>query len=247
MMRRRLPAIFLGLALIPLALGAGEALEQHRQDEYVRDVTREALGGVAAGNYTAKVSALRDYIRAHVRNIDFNTRQRPFLRYSAAETLRMGKGRCGEATRVFINMAHAAGIPAQRLYLEGARSHVVAVVADDNDGSKLLVDAADRPYFPELEPLAGLTRHEEFSTYSTLGWRRLGPLRALPSNYLNLGPLGYLLESPHALVACLWLLLSAATLTLAALLRRRLPRRQPRPSQKDFSVPAALQGGSAGA
>jgi hypothetical protein len=227
MTRRLLPSILLALALVLLALGAGEALEQRRQDEYVRAVTHEALGDAEQGNSAAKVTALRDYIRTHVRNVDFNTGQRPFLRYSAAETLRMGKGRCGEATRVLINMAHAAGVPAQRLYLEGRKSHVVAIVGD---GSNLLIDAADRPYFPELETLAGLPRHEEFDTYSTLGWRRLGPLRALPSNYLNLGPLGYLLESPHALVACLWFLLSAATLTLAALLRRRLSRRQSRQS-----------------
>src|SRR3712207_2117776 len=48
--------------------------------------------------------ALRDYVRAHVRNTDFSPRGRAFLRDTAADTLRTGKGRCGEATRAFVNM-----------------------------------------------------------------------------------------------------------------------------------------------
>src|ERR1044072_3807812 len=118
-----------------MAAGAFEAREQHRQDEYVRAVTREALAGVP-DDFDAKVVALRDYVRAHVRNVEFAGLTRPLLRNTAGATLPAGRGRCGEATRVFVNMARAAGIPAQRLYLEGEKSHVVSVVSP-HDGAPL--------------------------------------------------------------------------------------------------------------
>lgn len=221
MTRRLFPTALLGLALALLALGASESLVQHRQDEYVRAATREALAGAPARDFGSKVTALRDYVRARVRNVDFSARGRPFLRDTAADTLMTGKGRCGEAARVFVNMARAAGIPAQRLYLEGHKAHVVAVVRDEG-GRELIVDATNRFYFSEIEPLGAFERHEEFETYSTFGWRRLEVLRALPSNFVNLGPLGYLLENPHALLACLYFASSA--LALAAFARWRLPR-----------------------
>ncbi|MDT7687494.1 MAG: Transglutaminase-like superfamily [Acidobacteriota bacterium] len=243
MTRRLLPSILMGLALVLLALGAGEAFVQHRQDEYVRAMTREALEGSAGRDFDSKVTALRDYVRAHVRNIDFSARGRPFLRDTAADTLSTGKGRCGEAARVFVNMARAAGIPAQRLYLEGRKAHVVTVV-EAADGREIVVDATNRFYFPDIFTLDALKQHTEFDTYSTFGWRRLAALRSLPSNFVNLGALSYLLENPHALLASLCLLSSALTLALAAFVRRRLPRRSPQPFQvqEGFPVPSMLEG-----
>ena len=237
-MTRRLLAVGLAcLALALLAAGVFEAREQQRQDEYVRAVTREALAGVPSDNFDAKVVALRDYIRTHVRNIEFRGLTRPFLRDTAADTLRTGKGRCGEAARVFVNMARAAGIPAQRLYLEGEQSHVISVVGRD-DGAVLIVDSsADPTYFQELEPLAAFASHKEFRTFST--WRRTRALRALPSNFVSLGPLPYLFENPHALLACLCILASAALLTLAAYVTLRLLRARPHLTHKGFKVPAA--------
>jgi hypothetical protein len=138
-------------------------------------------------------------------------------------------------------MARAAGIPAQRLYLEGRRAHVVAAV-DAGGGRTLIVDATERFYFPEVEPIAGLSRHAEFESYSTFGWRRLGLLRALPSNFVSLGPLGYLFENPHAMLAWLCVLSAAAALTLGALLRRRLPRRQTRADRERLGVHVTLEG-----
>jgi hypothetical protein len=138
-------------------------------------------------------------------------------------------------------MARAAGIPAQRLYLEGRKAHVVAAV-EAGDGRTLIVDAAERFYFQEVEPLGGLPRHAEFETYSTFGWRRLGLLRALPSNSVNLGPIGYLFENPHALLACLSFLSAAAALALTALLQRRLPRRHARAAREGFAVHVTLGG-----
>jgi hypothetical protein len=239
--RRLLPTALAALALALLAVGAAEYLVQQRQDDYVRAATREALEFSHAQDTKSKVTALRDYVRAHVRNVDFSAKGRPFLRDTAADTLRTGRGRCGEATRLFVNMARAAGIPAQRLYLEGRKAHVVAAVGAD-DGRTLIVDATNRFYLPDVEPLEALPSHTEFATYSSFGWRRLGVLRALPSNIVRLGPLAYLFENPHALLALLCLLSSAATLGLAILCRRRLPRRADTDAREGFAVPAALEG-----
>ena len=236
-MRRLLATALAGTALALLAAGLFEAREQRRQDEYVRAATREALAGVP-DDFEAKVSAIRDYVRAHVRNVEFAGLTRPFLRDTAADTLRTGRGRCGEAARVFVNMARAAGIDAQRLYLEGNKSHVITVVARA-DGTVLVVDSsADPNYFPALLPLSALSAHEEFRTYST--WRRPRALRALPSNFVSLGPLAYLSENPHALLAALCLLAAAATFALSLYTARRLPRR--RADEKGFHARAAFEG-----
>ena len=242
-MRRLLAVVFAGLALALLAAGVFEAREQQRQDEYVRAVTREVLAGVPAGDFDAKVLALRDYIRTHVRNVEFAGLTRPFLRDTAAETLRTGKGRCGEAARVFVNMARAAGIRAQRLYLEGEKSHVVTAVRRE-DGAVLIVDSsADPNYFPGLEPLSAFSAHTEFRTFST--WRRTRALRELPSNYVSLGPLAYLFENPHALLAGLCFLASAAFITLALYAARRVPRQRLSVTEKGFNVQASFEGGGA--
>jgi hypothetical protein len=237
---RLVPPTLAALALALLAVGAAQYLAQQRQDEYLRAATREALEGAAGRDVGPKLAALRDYVRTHVRNDNFKAHGRPFLRDTAADTLRTGRGRCGEATRVFVNMARAAGIPAQRLYLEGRKAHVVAAV-EAGDGRTLIVDPAERFYFREIEPLAGLPRHAEFVSYSTFGWRRLSLLRALPSNYVGLGPLAYLFENPHALLAWVYFLSAAAALALAAFFRRRLPRRAAA-TRDGFVVPAALGG-----
>jgi hypothetical protein len=240
MTRRLLAAALACLALALLAAGAFEARVQHRQDEYVRAVTREALKGAPAEDFDAKVVALRDYVRAHVRNVEFAGLTRPLLRDTAADTLRTGKGRCGEASRVFVNMARAAGIDAQRLYLEGEKSHVVSVVGRE-DGAVLVVDSsADPYYFQELAPLSAITGRPEFSTYST--WRRTRALRALPPNFVNLGPLAYLFENPHAILACLCFLASAVAFALSFYIARRLPHRRPRASEEAFHAQAAFEG-----
>jgi hypothetical protein len=239
MTRLYAPAALACLALALLAAGLFEARTQTRQDEYVRAVTREALRGVPE-DFDSKVTALRDYVRTHVRNVQFAGLTRPLLRDTAADTLRTGKGRCGEAARVFVNMARAAGIHAQRLYLEGEKSHVVAVVARE-DGAVLVVDSsADPTYFQNLEPLSAVTRRAEFSTYSV--WRRTRALRTLPPNFVSLGQLTYLFENPHALLACLCFVASAASFALAAYVGLKLPRRGARPSGEAFAAHAFLDG-----
>jgi hypothetical protein len=239
MTRRLLAAALAGLALALLAAGVFEAREQQRQDEYVRAVTREALAGVP-DDFDAKALALRDYVRTHVRNVEFRGLTRPFLRDTAADTLRTGKGRCGEAARVFVNMARAAGINAQRLYLEGEKSHVISVVSRD-DGAVLVVDSSAEPfYFRELEPLSAITKRNEFRTFST--WRRTRALRALPPNFVSLGPLPYLFENPHALLACLCFVASVGTLLLSLYATRRLPHNRTHVAEKGFHARAAFEG-----
>lgn len=211
------------IALALLSLAVTEGLTQQREDDYVNSRAREALRGVNADNFDEKLTALRDYVRASVHNVNFPARGRPFLRNTAADTLQTGKGRCGEATRAFVNLARASGINAQRLYLDGRRAHVLAVVRTD-DGRKLVVDAYESPFVMEIEPLELLPSHRMFTSYSTFGFRRMWPLRSLPSNEFSLGPLNYLFENPHALSSLLWFMASALALTLAEVLRRRTRR-----------------------
>jgi len=238
MTRRLPPAIIFALALALLSLAVAEGLSQKREDDFVNSQAREALRGVTTDSFDARLTALRDYVRARVRNVNFPARGRPFLRDTAADTLTTGKGRCGEATRAFVNLARESGINAQRLYLDGARPHVLAVVRT-GDGRKLVVDAYESPYVPETEPLERLLDHTEFTSYSTLGFRRMWPLRTLPSHELSLGPLNYLLENPHALASLLWFTASALALTLAEVLRRRARRVTPRNFKKQLTATAA--------
>ncbi|HYH84501.1 MAG TPA: transglutaminase-like domain-containing protein [Pyrinomonadaceae bacterium] len=240
------PALFLltfALALATLALGLREGVRQHREDLYVRAAANEALSKTTSPDLASKVAAIRDFIRGRVHGADFSARNRPFLRDSAADTLAAGAGRCGEATRLFVNMASAAGISARRLYLEGKKPHVVAVV-EAEDGSRLVIDSSDRPYLPEVVPFESLQRNSQFTAYSTFGFRRLRILRALPSHDLKLGPLNYVLENPHALIACLWLLPSAALFGLTALLRRRISSRSREDSEREITVIAGLSEGA---
>lgn len=223
MTRRLLPAILFALALAFLSLAVAEGLTQKREDDYVRAQALEALRGATATDFDARLTALRDYVRARVHNVDFSARGRPSLRDTAANTLRTGKGRCGEAARAFVNLARESGIDAQRLYLNGPRPHVLAIVRT-TDGRRLVVDAYESPYVPEVEPIERLLSHPEFTSYSTLGFRRMWPLRSLPTHEFNLGPLNYPLENPHALASLLWFAASALVLTLAELLRRRRER-----------------------
>ncbi|HEX8721927.1 MAG TPA: transglutaminase-like domain-containing protein [Pyrinomonadaceae bacterium] len=239
---RALPTILAALALALFAAGAGAALRQRGEDEYVRGAARRATTAAGARDFDSRVVALRDAVRAGVRNIDFPAAGRPFLRDTAADTLRSGRGRCGEAARAFINMARAEGIPAQRLYLEGrVYAHVVVVVTAP-DGRRLIADPTYLYFFDDVEPLADLARHAEFTRHWTFGWRRLGALRALPSHFVPLGPLVYFFENPHALLACLCLLGSAAALTASELLGRGLPRRARGKSDAGFALPAPLEG-----
>jgi hypothetical protein len=238
MTRRLLPSLAFAVALALLSLAVAEAITQKREDDYVRAQAREALRDAPASDSGARLLALRDYARARVHNVDFPARDRPFLRDTAADILRTGKGRCGEATRAFVNLARVEGFDAQRLYLDGLRLHVLAVVRA-GDGRRLVFDAFESPYVPEVEPLERvLEDHREFTSYSTLGFRRMWGLRALPSNAFNLGPFNYLLENPHALSSLLWFTASTLALALAEVLRRRTRHAPTRNFKKELTATA---------
>ena len=113
------------------------AINQRKDSQYVRQVALEVSGQARTTDQMSTVIALRDYVRKHVSRAQYPARGRPYLRDTAADILRSGKGRCGEATRAFIGLAETFGIPAQRLYLEGQRRHVVALVTLDR-GERLI-------------------------------------------------------------------------------------------------------------
>ncbi|MCA1632762.1 MAG: transglutaminase-like domain-containing protein [Acidobacteria bacterium] len=205
------PYIFYGLFLTLMVPGICEALAQYRDVQYVRLIAMGAAKEAKSADELSVVVALRDHVRRHVSHKDYRSRGRPFLRESAAGTLRSGKGRCGEATRAFINMADALGIRAQRLYLEGRKPHVVAEVRL-KDGGRVIVDSYDEAYIPELESLDRVMQRPEFSYYSSFNWRRLR--LPMPVYKLDLGPLAYYLENPHAIKALLWFFLSASCLSI---------------------------------
>jgi hypothetical protein len=129
---------------------------------------------------------------------------RPFLRASAAETLQSGKGYCGEVTRAFIRMADAVGIRAQRINLYGKINHVVAEV-ELKPGERVIVDSQNPPLLPDLDTLDHVILRPEYTDYSTLNLRRLRLSWLVSRIKLEIGPLTYWAESPHALEAGLWL------------------------------------------
>lgn len=196
--RRRKQVFYVVISAL-VAMGAFLSVKQYRETKYVNQVTREVTARAAAHDTLGTVVALRDYLRQNVTRIAFPPSGRPFLRNTAAETLASGKGRCGESTRAFINMAASLGIPSRRLYLEGERSHVVALITINDQ--QLIVDSSDRPYFLEIEPLANISRHREFAYYTSFNPHRI--VFGFGKNSVNFGPLNYFLENPNALYALL--------------------------------------------
>ena len=201
------PSLFYALLLTLSGLGIYECVAQRRESQYVRLVAEAVTKGARdAGDEFSVVVALRDYVRRNVRHRGYRRRGRPFLRASAEEILRSGRGHCGEATRAFIALADAAGVSAQRLYLEGRTPHVVAEVRLKG-GGRVIVDSYDEPYIQEVSTLEQVMQRPEFDSYSSLNWRRLV---SLPPFKLDLGPLAYYLENPHAIKALLFFSLAAA-------------------------------------
>ena len=193
------------------------AINQRKDSQYVRQVALEVSGQARTTDQMSTVIALRDYVRKHVSRAQYPARGRPYLRDTAADILRSGKGRCGEATRAFIGLAETFGIPAQRLYLEGQRRHVVALVTLDR-GERLIVDSSETPYIQDVERLDHLLQHPEFDYYSSFNRPRM--VVPVPRNAAHLGPLVFYLENPHALRSIAWLLLGVTCISFRLLQRR---------------------------
>jgi Transglutaminase-like superfamily len=238
--RRRVQIFYVALFALAAA-GVFQAVKQYRDTIYVNQMAQKVTAQAGSKDTKTTILALRDYLRQNVRREHFPPQGRPFLRNTAAEILRSGKGRCGESTRAFINMADALGIRSQRLYLEGRRRHVVALATLDT-GEQVIVDSSDRPYFRDLESLSQLSKHPEFDSYSSFNQRRA--LVSLPLRAVYLGRVATFVENPHALQATLWFFLAVGLvglklvrLPLLALRERR--KRVVRVSRNDWETTLA--------
>ncbi len=221
------------ILLATLALGISEAVSQHRESRYVTEMAQNIVRQANATDTTSTIIALRNYLRRNVTANNYPVVGRPFFRDTAASALQTGKGRCGESTRAFINMAESLGIHAQRLYLEGELEHVVVLVTL-NDGRQLIVDSIDPPYFLNIEELHSTTQFPDFNYYSSINLHRWLKKPSLPANTYDPPGLSYFTENPHALKALFYFLLSAGCIALWIL---RLARRYVR-ARRPIKIPA---------
>ena len=199
--------------LVTVAFGISEAVSQRRENRYVAGMAQNIVRQANATDTTSTIIALRDYLRRNVTANNYRVVGRPFFRDTAAYALQTGKGRCGESTRAFINMAESLGIHAQRLYLEGELEHVVALVTL-SDGRQLIVDSIDPPYFLNIEELHQGTQFPDFNYYSSINLHRWLKKKSLPANTYNPPGLSYFMENPHALKALFYFTFSAGCLAL---------------------------------
>jgi hypothetical protein len=187
------------LVVVLLLLAAEQVVVQCSEQAYVQDLTSAVIQDAGAIATKDKVIAIRDYLR---KNVAFNGAPvvgRPFLRATAAETLKSRKGYCGEVSRAFICMAGCLDIPAQRINLYGPQAHTVAEV--DINGRNWIVDCQYPPPIPDLKSLEQIMLEGTYADYSTLNVRRLGLDSLFSRIKLHMGPLTYWGENPHALKA----------------------------------------------
>lgn len=209
-----------------LVFGLIEWSRHWRENRFVGALAQEVVEQARASDDRSRVITLQTYLRQHVSYQGAPYAERPFFRASAADTLRSGKGYCGEVTRAFIRMAGALGIRAHRINLYGSRLHVVAE-ADLGAGDKVIVDCQQPPQVAGLEKLQQVIARPEYDNYATLNLRRIGLDRFISPFQWEIGPVGDWLESPHAIKASLWLLL-AIGLMVARRLLKSLGRRERR-------------------
>src|SRR5262245_51157167 len=200
---RSLKYLFWALFCLSIVMSFTETITQRQNSRYVKSLAEEIVQKANAHDNRARVIALRDYIREHVRFQGAPEEDRPFLRASAAETLRSGRGYCGEVTRAFIRLADAVGIRAQRINLYGRLNHVVAE-AELSPGNRVLVDSQNPPQLRDMETLEQVMLNPDYDDYSTLHLRRLHINWLVSRVKLQMGSLTYWVESPHALKAGLW-------------------------------------------
>lgn len=211
-----------GLIVLCGVMALMEGLWQRQDTRFVRSKAESIIAEAHASEPRAKVLALRDYLRTHVSWQGLPGNGRAFLRDSAATTLRLGRGYCGETSRAFICMATAVGIPAQRINLEGSISHVVAE-AELAPGDRVIVDSHNPPAIADLMPLDSVINRPEYVDYSTVNLRRFHV------NWLvkvQNGPVTLWLEQPHAIKVVAWLLLGLLLLSAKAVLILRAPAKE---------------------
>ena len=146
--------------------------------------------------------------------------QRPLLRASARQVLATGEGFCGENARVAVRLLNLGGVPAHRLYLEGARwGHVV--VEHRWDGKWWLFDAHVDHRTALPDDGVGRIDAEELAAFPNLAtenpWKssyRIPSIRRLPAPWARR-------LRPHATLTAMAetpSLVGVATGTLLALL-----------------------------
>ena len=211
--------LYLLIVLAALVIGLIEWNRHWRENRFVGALAREVVEKARASDNRSRVLALRAYLRTHVTYHGAPYGNRPFFRASAMDTLRSGKGYCGEVTRVFIRMSKAVGVRAHRINLYGSLLHVVAE-AELGSGDKVIVDCQYTPQVAELERLEQVIARPEYDGYATLNLRRVGLDRFIPPIHWEIGPVSDWLESPHAIKASLWFLLVIGLTITRRLLKR---------------------------
>lgn len=182
---------------------------------YLKETAERAASQAGASSPRAKVLALRDFVRASVSFDGVPQEGRPFLRDSADETLRSGRGWCGEASRAFICLAKELGIRAQRINLSGNFKHTVAE-AELPDGGSVIVDSQSPPTIVDLEPLDRVMLEGRYSEYYSVNLERLHLRPIISRLKLEPGFLAYWLENPRLIKATAGALIGAVFALIAA-------------------------------
>ncbi|MBI2269188.1 MAG: transglutaminase domain-containing protein [Bacteroidetes bacterium] len=109
-----------------------------------------------------RVKKIHAYVKSHIgfEGLDVNM-DRPILRASEIETLKSGKGFCGENVRVMIKLLDQVGIPARRFYLYGEQwQHVLTECKID--GKWYLIDAHNDPFIEMTGDMIGKIPSPDF-------------------------------------------------------------------------------------
>lgn len=186
------------------------------------------------GQTRARVLTIAGAVRARVAPAD---RQRPFLRSTAWETWKSGKGYCGEGARVIVVMLQSLSIPAARLYLRADRDdyfHIAVAYYDEgkwyltdstNSSTDLLAFLTDNRM--PLDQLPG--QNPFFYSYSFMNWRRVLPFMWFDQKAPLPQGVSIVMENPPlALGLTKGLLGSVGLLALGAIPRTRKKGRVPR-------------------
>lgn len=119
----QLAGAFSLLAGTACALRAGE--RYRRENRLIEEVVEQGLGRCRIDS-REDLASLAAELRARIRIVRL-TGKRPLLRASAARTLEVGEGGCGEMARVAVRTLRRGGVRANRIYLWGTRWGHVSV------------------------------------------------------------------------------------------------------------------------
>lgn len=210
------------LVALCLVVSVAEYRSHLVEKRFVRAVALEVVAAAKATDNRSKILALRDYLRSHVSYEGVPQEGRPLLRDTAAETIRSGRGWCGEVSRAFVCMAKEVGIEAQRVNLTGQELHTVAE-AEVSPDERVVVDSQNPPTIVDLVPLESVILGPKYSDYYTVNLERLHLRWLIRRISLRTGVLTYWLQNPHLIKATFWLTLAFA-LVLSRLAWRVAPR-----------------------